>query len=312
LFNRDTTYTCDGYWRELGESFVKTDWTVTHGVPPHGTITLPQALTFSCNPYNYHIGFALFNLDPEYLPKVAREFGLGQPTGIVGLSADNQEEAAGLVPDIQWKEANVGDKWTAGDHVNMAIGQGFLQVTPLQMAVVYAALGNGGTLYRPQLVQSVAAPGEEPIYTFKPEAVGQIPITAEQLAVIQEGLLGVVEDRNGTARNAFKGMQVKVYGKTGTAEDPSVGKPHAWFIGYTQAGREDKPDIVVAVVLQNRGEGSEWAAPIFRRIVENYFFERSYVLYPWESDFGLTATPEPTVDPNAPPTPAGPGPAATP
>jgi penicillin-binding protein 2 len=301
LFTRDTQYTCTGYWSELGANFVKHDWTVDHDLPPHGEIILPQALTYSCNPYNYHIGFELFNVDPEYLPKVAREFGLGAPTGIVGLSPDNNEESGGLVPDIKWKESNIGEKWTAGDQVNMAIGQGFLQVTPLQMAVVYAALGNGGTLYRPQLVQSVAAPGEDPVYAFKPEVIGQIPITAEQLDVIREGLRGVVEDRNGTARAAMVGLQVKVYGKTGTAED-SPRKPHAWFIGYTDAERDDKPDIVVAVVLSNRGEGADWAAPIFRRIVENYFFGRSYRLYPWESDFGLTATPEPTIDPNAPPT----------
>ncbi|MEK6575687.1 MAG: hypothetical protein AABZ58_15370, partial [Chloroflexota bacterium] len=83
-----------------------------------------------------------------------------------------------------------------------------------------------------------------------------------------------------------------------------VGRPHAWFIGYTQANRDDKPDVVVAVILQNRGEGSEWAAPVFRRIVESYFFGRSYVLYPWESDFGLTATPTGTPDPNATATPS--------
>ncbi len=309
LFNRDTTYTCTGQWTELGQAFIKYDWTVSHGIPPHGTITLPQALTYSCNPYNYHIGYTLYNVDPEFLPKIARQFGLGQVTGVVGLSPGNQEEVAGLVPDPAWKEANVGDKWSAGDHVNMAIGQGFLQVTPMQMAVIYAALGNGGTLYRPQLVQSVAAPGEDPVYTFKPEAVGHIPIDDDQLAVIRDGLRGVVTDRNGTARPVMVGLQVKVYGKTGTAEDPPK-KPDAWFIGWTEENRTDRPDIVVAVILQNRGEGADWAAPIFRRIVENYFFGRSYRLYPWEADFGVTATPEATAtfDPNATATVEAPAP----
>src|SRR4029077_21026556 len=117
-------------------------------------------------------------------------------------------------PDAAWKQANIGAEWTAGDHVNMAIGQGFLQVTPMQMAVLYAALGNGGTLYRPQLVQSVSAPGEDPVYTFKPEVTGQLPLTPDQLSVIRDGLRGVVEDRNGTARPVMVGLQVKVYGKT--------------------------------------------------------------------------------------------------
>lgn len=304
LFERDTTYTCTGVWDELGPNFVKYDWTVAKDKPPHGEIILPQALTYSCNTYNYHIGFQLYNLDPEYLPKFARKFGLGEPTGIVGLLEGSNEEVGGIVPDAKWKQENIGEQWSAGDSVNMAIGQGYLQVTPLQMAMVYAALGNGGTLYRPQLVLKIAAPGEDPVYEFKPESLGAIPITAGQLDVIREGLRGVVVDRNGTARNVLKGLDVPVWGKTGTAEDPFVGRPHAWFIGYTQAGREDKPDIVVAVILQNRGEGSEWAAPVFRRIVESYFFERSYVLYPWESDFGLTATPTGTPDPNATATPA--------
>jgi penicillin-binding protein 2 len=305
LFNHDSTYTCNGYWDELGQDFIKRDWTVDKDKPPHGTIILPQALTYSCNPYNYHIGFELFGLDPEYLSKISRDFGLGKPTGVVGLLEGTNEEVGGTVPDAAWKQANVGEEWSAGDHVNMAIGQGFLLVTPMQMASVYAAIGNGGTLYRPQLVQSVAAPGEVPIYEFKPEVTGQLPITAEQLDVIREGLLGVVEDREGTARGALVGLEVKVYGKTGTAEDPFIGRPHAWFVGYTQAQSEERPDIVVAVVLDNRGEGSEWAAPIFRRIVENYFFGRSYRLYPWESDFGVTATPEATPDPNATPTEEG-------
>jgi len=303
LFSRDSTYTCNGEWIELGAEFIKYDWTVAKELSPHGEITLPQALTFSCNPYNYHIGLALYNLDPEYLPKIAREFGLGQPTGIVGLLQNTNEEVGGLVPDAEWKQANIGEQWSPGDSVNMAVGQGYLQVTPLQMAVIYAAIGNGGALYRPQLVSSIAAPGEDPIYEFKPEAIGKLPLTDEQLDVIREGLYGVVYDRNGTARNALKGLQVTVLGKTGTAEDPFIGRPHAWFVGYTQAER-DKPDIVVAVVLQNRGEGSEWAAPVFRRVVESYFFERSYVLYPWESEFGLTATPSATPDPNATATPA--------
>jgi penicillin-binding protein 2 len=299
LFNRESTYTCNGYWDELGQDFIKRDWTVDKNKPPHGTLILPQALTYSCNPYNYHIGFDVFNFDPDYLSDMARAFGLGKPTGIVGLLEGTNEEIGGVVPDTAWKQSNIGEEWSVGDNVNMAIGQGYLTATPLQMAVAYAAIGNGGTLYRPQMVQSVAGPGETPIYEFKPQAVGQLPLTTAELDVIREGLLGVVEDREGTARGALVGLQVKVYGKTGTAEDPFIGRPHAWFVGYTQAATEDRPDIVVTVILQNRGEGSEWAAPIFRRIVENYFFGRSYRLYPWESDFGLTATPEATTDPNA-------------
>jgi penicillin-binding protein 2 len=294
LFDRDTRYNCTGVWDELGENFIKYDWTVDKDLPPHGEIALVDSLIQSCNPYNYHIGFEVFNKDPMLLPKVAREFGLGKPTGIVGLLDNTNEEVGGLVPDPDWKKQNIGEDWSAGDSVNMAIGQGYLQVTPLQMAVLYAAIGNGGTLYRPQMIQSIAAPGGDPVYQFKPEITGKLPLTEEQLNVIRDGLRGVVNSPKGTARYRFLGLQIPVFGKTGTAETVAGGKPHAWFVGYTQASREDKPDIAFAVVLQNRGEGSEWAAPVFRRIVENYFFGGPRTLYDWETEFGLTATPSPT------------------
>ena len=167
LYDRDTTYTCTGVWSELGESFKKYDWTVAKDLPPHGKINLPEALTFSCNPYNYHIAYDVYKKDQNLLPKTAREFGLGKPTGIIGFLENNNEEVGGLVPDAAWKQKSLGEQWTAGDTVNMAIGQGYLQVTPLQIANMYAAIGNGGTLYRPQLVSKIAAPGETPVYEFK-------------------------------------------------------------------------------------------------------------------------------------------------
>jgi len=97
-------------------------------------------------------------------------------------------------------------------------------------------------------------------HDFKPEVIGSLPLTREQLDVIRVGLHGVVADRNGTARRSFLGLPIPVNGKTGTTEDPAGGEPHVWFVGYTKAERQDRPDIAVAVVLQNRGEGSEWAA----------------------------------------------------
>jgi penicillin-binding protein 2 len=301
LFTRDTKYNCTSTWDELGSGFIKYDWTLEKGLPPWGEIDLVESLIVSCNPYNYHIGLTVYNVEPDLLPDMASAFGLGQPTGIVGLPPNTNEEVGGLVPDSDWNQATTGQGWSAGDSVNMAIGQGDLQVTPLQMANLYAAIANGGTLYRPQLVLSIAAPGEPPIYEFKPEIISQLPLTLEQLEVIREGLRGVVADRRGTARQRFFGLQIPIYGKTGTAEDPGGGAPHAWFVGYTQANSEDKPDIAIAVVLQNRGEGSEWAAPIFRRIVEDYFFGRPETLYPWEAEIGLTATPTPLPMTDTPP-----------
>ena len=297
LFTPTTNYYCAQTWNELGPNFIKYDWTYEKDVPASGDLDIVGALRRSCNPWFYHIGLNLFEWDELYLEELAHGFGLGAPTGIVGFQEAANEEAAGLVPGPAWAE-QTGNLWLTGDNVNLAIGQSALQVTPVQMARLYAAIGNGGTLYRPQLIASIAAPGEDPVYQFEPEAVGELPISEETLAVIQQGLWEVVNARTGTARGAFLGLDIPVYGKTGTAQDPPRA-PHAWFVGYTLAELENVPDIAVAVVLENRGEGSEWAAPVFRRVVEEYFSGRANTLYPWEAEFGLPATPEPSETPSA-------------
>jgi penicillin-binding protein 2 len=129
---------------------------------------------------------------------------------------------------------------------------------------------------------------------MEPVVNGRLPVTPEQLADLQEALRGVTTLPKGTARHRFLNLEIPVAGKTGTAEDPAQGVPHAWFAGYTEANRPDQPDIVIVVVLENAGEGSDFAAPIFRRLAEIYFLGRAYSLYPWEAEFGeATPTPEP-------------------
>ena len=175
----------------------------------------------------------------------------------------------------------------------MAIGQGDMQVTPLQMAQLYAAIGNGGIIYRPQLIRSIAAPDESPIFEFQPEVVSKLPVSNNTLNAVRQGLWEVVNDPSGTANYRFRSMDIPIYGKTGTAEDRPR-NPHAWFAGFTDAGRPDLPDFAAVIILENKGEGSEWAAPIFRRLAEVYFHDEIRELYPWEVEIGLTATPSPT------------------
>jgi penicillin-binding protein 2 len=293
LYTRDTAYTCTGKWDVLGPNAVKYDWTVYFGLPPHGKVDLMQALAFSCDPYFYNLAYTLYNYDADHASQVARQFGLGAFTRIGQVP-----EAQGLIPDPAWKRATYGEAWTPGDSVNMGIGQGYVLVTPLQIAQMMAAVRNGGTLYRPQLVHHIAPPGGASTYQFEPSVNGQLPVTPEQLALMREALHNVTTIPGGTARHVFPGLEIPVAGKTGTAEDPaSGGLPHAWFAGYTEANRADKPDIVIVVVIENRGEGSEFAAPIFRRMVEIYFKGRAYTLLPWEAEFGATPTPEITPPP---------------
>jgi penicillin-binding protein 2 len=165
-------------------------------------------------------------------------------------------------------------------------------VTPLQVARIAAAIGNGGTLYRPQVIERIEPPFGEAEMQFKPEAQGVLPVSRNTLKVLQDAMLGVVRSRQpaGTAYSAFAGLEINVAGKTGTATTGAE-EPHAWFAGYTLEGREDKPDIAIAVIAENAGEGSEIAAPIFRRIVEEYFYGAPRKKYRWEAIIDVTKSP---------------------
>ncbi len=257
----DTPFVCTGTWDRLGDEFVKTCWLETG----HGRINLQDGLIQSCDVVFYDVGLALHNVDPQLLPNMARAFGLGTATGIAGV-----EETVGLVPDPAWKLAQKAESWFPGDSVNLAIGQSYLLSSPLQIANMLAAVGNGGTLYRPQLVRRIVEPiGPEQVN--QPEVLTRLSISPEHLAAIRRGLEDVVSGPQGTAREAFEGMAFTAAGKTGTAETGQE-DPHAWFSGYAPA---DAPQIAVAVLLEHAGEGSEQAAPLFRQVVETYFARQS-------------------------------------
>jgi penicillin-binding protein 2 len=272
LYLKDTTYNCQYEFTELPDR-VLYDWTYEHcqqavaagefcdnsSTLPSGVLTLQQGLMRSCNPYFWHIGLDLFNFDRRSdIAKMARAFGLGSPTGIGQI-----EEAAG----------QINDPATPVDAVNQSIGQGDMLVTPLQVANFMAAIANGGTLYRPQIVEKILPVEGAPKLIFKPEARSTLPIRPENLEIMREALLMVTQNPKGTARQNLLGIQFDVAGKTGTAESGN-GKSHAWFAGYTLNGSnpELKPDIAIAVIVENIGEGSEYAVPMFRAMVETYYF----------------------------------------
>lgn len=308
LFTPEQTLYCGHYWDGLGPDAIKTDWTLTDGLPESGDINLAEAIMRSCNPWFYQIGQFLFRWDPNYFNEMSQLFGFGAGlTSIVGLRQDLHEEVGGLIPGPQWATEN-STIWTEGDAVNAGIGQGKVLVTPLQMVMAYAALGNRGTLYQPQLVYAVRDVDGKPVYEMTPNPVRQITLKDSTWDVLWNGMWEVTHNYDGTAGWIVRrmGVKVPVYGKTGTAEDPP-GLPHAWFAGFTQANDPNKPDIAIAVIVENKGEGSDWAAPIFVRIVEVYFSgQRKYYL-PWEADYGLpydllppTNTPDPNTRPTVP------------
>jgi penicillin-binding protein 2 len=154
------------------------------------------------------------------------------------------------------------------------------------VATFIAAVGNDGTLYRPQLVEKIQPVTGDAINVFRPQPNGTLPITKENLKAIQDAMRSAVENPRGTAYSRFAGFAYPIAAKTGTAESGTT-DPHAWFAGYSLANRPDKPDIAVAVLVNYQGEGSTWAAPIFRRVMEIYFNGHGQTVYPWENGFGV-------------------------
>jgi cell division protein FtsI/penicillin-binding protein 2 len=315
LYLPETTYDCQYDFNELVPlgGPVLHDWTWEHcqdrlatgrqcntsDSRPSGLLTLQEGLMRSCNPYFWHIGLDLFNNDRAGdIASMARAFGLGAPTGI-GVIA----EATGNIPVPNQPV----------DATNEAIGQGNVLVTPLQVARFVAAIGNGGTLYRPQLIEKIQPVDGNPISAFKPEAEGTLPLRADNLAALQQAMQMVVKNPLGTAYYTMLGLNFPIAGKTGTAQSGST-KPHAWFIGYTMdAQNSGKPDIAIAVMLENAGEGSDFAAPVFRRLVETYYYGSPQGPLPFKDQYGNTQTPTPYGGvPTKPPKPGRGKPTPTP
>ena len=276
VVNRRTTLTCQGtLWLpnkyfpddpELAQQFYC--WIHKYG-RSHGPLNIVQAIAQSCDIFFYQItgGLKEFQgLGLERLAEYAHSFGLGQPTGI-----DLPGEAPGLVPTQKWKRLNYAESWTTGDTYNVAIGQGFILVTPLQLLNATAAVANGGTLYRPQIVYQVTDAEGQVIRPFTPEVLGQVPVSEENLAIVREGLRAAVEWGTGWGAN-LEG--VAVAGKTGTAEYPGPRDEeghlptHAWFTAFAPA---EEPEIALLVFVAGGGEGAATAVPIATEILRYYF-----------------------------------------
>jgi penicillin-binding protein 2 len=250
-------YRCQGRWTEMGEQWPK--WCWNHS--GHGSISFEGGIEESCDTVFYEIGYEFYKRKKEELQATSREFGLGSKTGI-----DLPGEVSGRVPDAAWKkEFNKNypeyQLWLPGDTVNMAIGQGDLLVTPLQMASVYAGLGNGGTLMRPHVLKDVLDSEGGVALSSEPVAMGQLNASEAELNVLKRALVKVTT--TGTAKGTFRGFDVRVAGKTGTAQ--VYGKDdYAWFCAYAPA---DTPRYAVAVVVEQGGHGGSVAGPAARNIL---------------------------------------------
>ena len=269
VYTPSTTYTCTGTW--YGEQYgdgrpYRTDWKPDG----HGLLDFPRALTVSSDPYFWQLGVALHGKDPELLTKYAYKMGLGVPTG-----QEDLPEEVGQVPNKELIFRTNARSWNISDTLNMVIGQGEMQITPLQITRMVAAVANGGSLWRPQFVKEVGLIGEEPSYVATPTSTDTLDFAPETFTTIRRGMCDVTLRPEGTARYMFQEWydwqqtDVVICGKTGTAETGGENvKPQAWFVAFTP---QDDPEIAITVIVENSCEGSEVAAPIVRRIVEDYY-----------------------------------------
>jgi penicillin-binding protein 2 len=253
-----TAFYCPGYLSIYGNVFR------CNKAAGHGMVSLRQALAQSCNVYFYHLGV---RLEIAKIAKWARAFGLGTPAGI-----DLPHEASGLVPSPEWKLRTQHVPWYAGETVSVAIGQGQLTVTPLQLVRATAVIANGGALVRPHLVRAI---GDQAVPFPAPRPV---PLKSSTVDAIRAGMLGVVQE-HGTGWRA-RVAQVEIAGKTGSAQvvakarlanHPQVHamQPHGWFVAFAPA---DNPRIALAVLVEHGGSGGEAAAPVAREILQQFFY----------------------------------------
>ncbi len=266
----ETTFFCSGQI-PFGRRTYKC-WAYKKG--GHGQVNLHKALKESCDVYFYKVGL---RLGVERLAKYARAFGLGRPTGVL-----LPHEARGTVPDGRWKKKRFGEPWQEGETLSLAIGQGFTQVTPLQLARMVSVVANRGRLVTPTLVKQVLPPGASEPVPEPPGISRRVPVDPKYLEDIHRGLVAVVNEPGGTARRA-RLPGITVAGKTGTAQVVSLAffksfgkedkvpwryRDHALFVGYAPA---EDPTIAVAVVVEHGGHGGSDAAPVARAVMAAYF-----------------------------------------
>jgi len=263
---------CTGSYR-FGERTFQC-WGIRKG--GHGWVDMRQALIESCNIYFYRLGN---EMGIERIARWAHLLGFGQATGI-----DLPHEESGTVPDAPWKARAVprDPKWHPGETISVSIGQGALEVTPLQMAVFAATVGSGGTVLRPHLVQAREAREGVEQGNVDDVVVRRVELHPNTLKVVKEAMWGVVNEAGGTGGRArLEGYDVCA--KTGTAQVFKVSRDidadkmakekrdHAWFVGFAP---KDDPQIAFAVFVQNGGHGGTVGAPIARAVLERFFAQR--------------------------------------
>jgi penicillin-binding protein 2 len=237
----------------------------------HGAVNLHKAIVESCDTYFYQLGP---KLGVDKIAKWARAFGLGEKTG-----AALDDERGGTIPDTEWKRKRFRQPWFPGETVSVAIGQGYVTVTPLQLANMMAAVANGGKLYRPRLVNKVESVDGATVREYGPELIRTIELKPDTLTRVHNALTDVVNGAGGTGGSA-RSQSIAIAGKTGTAQVVEMKaaylkseqlsqfqRDHAWFVAYAPA---QNPRVAIAVLVEHGGHGGAAAAPMAKKVFEKF------------------------------------------
>ena len=225
----------------------------------YSSMSLPTALAESCDTWFYRLGDKFYARGSQGIQRWAKQLGLGHPTGF-----DVPGEAHGIVPTPAWLQKTWNQPWYEGQTINLSIGQGYLAVTPLQLAVAYSALANGGTVVRPHVANAILHGESVQLLHFKP--VRKVKLT--DAWAIRQGLYEAAHAPGGTSASLFASFPVPVAGKTGTAEAGAGRSDHSWYASWAPAGN---PKVVVVVLIAHGGFGAEAAGPAARDIYRSFF-----------------------------------------
>ena len=237
----------------------------------HGAVNLHKAIVESCDTYFYQLGP---KLGVDRIAKWAHAFGLGEKTGIA-----LDDERTGTIPDTEWKRKRYRQPWFPGETVSVAIGQGYVTVTPLQLANMVAAVANGGKLYRPYVVNKVESVDGSTVREYGPELIRTIELKPDTLKRVRTALADVVSAPGGTG-GAARSQVVSIAGKTGTAQVVEMkggyvkteqlayfNRDHAWFVSYAPV---ENPQVAIAVLVEHGGHGGDAAAPMAKKVFEKF------------------------------------------
>ena len=254
VINETTSFNCGGHFTFAGHVFKC--WQKKG----HGSVAIHKGIVASCDVFFYNTGL---RTGVDTIHEMAEKIGITKPSGI-----DLPGENVGLVPSTEWKRKKKGEKWYEGETVSVAIGQGAVWLTPIELLQLTSFMGNEGVTFKPRLVNRIVSPEGKVITVFEPEMSANVKLDKQHITLVKEGMKGVVNEQGGTAYSNARLQNVSMSGKTGSAQSGTGGADHAWFIAFAPS---DAPSVAMSILVEHGMHGASAAAPIAKAVAETMF-----------------------------------------